>query len=365
MAHEVNNPLTYVLTNLTYAVEHLTRLRAHPDPSVAAALIEPLEALEDSAIGARRVHSLVLDLTAFSRADTSRPTAIDLRRVIEFATKFAGADIRRRAQLVVDVRPTPLVVGDETRLGQVLLNLLVNAVEAIPGREPSRHEVSVRCDVDSMGRPFVDITDSGRGIPPDVLPRIFDPFFTMRAEGGGTGLGLSLVKTIMRGFGGDITVLRTQPGRGTTFRVTFVPALGESDVNAPSTPPASGAVRGRILVVDDDANVRNAMSRILGHQHDLVMESGGSEALRRLLTDRTFDLVLCDLRMPGIDGVEVFERAIEGTPLAPRFRIVTADASDPSLATLRQRVNVDVIGKPFEPKDLRRCAADAVHAARS
>ena len=195
LAHEINNPLTYVVTNLGFA---LRELRVAPTP---ASLADVTEALMEAREGAERVRLLVWDMQMFARSDTSTPEPMDAAWVVRSSAALAGTEIRARARLEVRVRPVPVIPGSESRLGQIVLNLLVNAAQAVDGRQPEVDEVRVECGVEG-GDIVIRVSDTGTGIPPEILDRIWDPFFTTKGRGGGTDLGLAVCERIVAELGG-------------------------------------------------------------------------------------------------------------------------------------------------------------------
>lgn len=356
VAHEINNPLTYVLTNLVVAMEELGDLpsMSGSSPDAMRSVLEPvMEGLRDAAGGAERVRAIVRDLKTFSGSGAHPPRAVDLAAVVRFAAKMAALEIQKKARFELDLRATPRAVGDDTRLGQVFLNLLLNAAQAIPEDEAPRHEIRAVVDVDAEGRPFVDVSDTGGGITPSVAAHMFDPFFTTRAGSGGTGLGLAICAGIVRAAGGEIVLLRSEPGKGSTFRVRLRAAvITDEPVQISLRPPAA---RGRVLVVDDDTHVGASMERVLAREHDVVFAIGVRAALDILRADQSFDLVLCDLRMPAGGGAAVFRALPALAPhLVKRFVIVTGDPSAPQLDEFEHELAFPVFEKPFDPKALRR-----------
>ena len=215
VAHEINNPLSYLTANLTFALAELK--------SGSGNVAEVISALDDAHAGAVRMGLIVRDLKTFSRDDDGQPVAVDLHNVLEVALRLSGNDIRHRARLVKDLGPLPWVMGNESRLGQVFLNLLVNAAQAIPEGRADANEIRVVTRVDASGRPIVEISDTGAGIDPKLLTRIFEPFFTTKPKGVGTGLGLAICNDILVGLGAELTV-ESELGKGTTFRVCLRPA---------------------------------------------------------------------------------------------------------------------------------------------
>jgi len=228
VAHEVNTPLAYVISNLDFVRDSLSHLEAgtHPIPR----LIETRRALADASEGAERVRVIVRDLKTFSRTGEDRHP-LDVLDVLRSALHLASSEIRLRARLVQDLAPVPAVTANASRLGQVFLNLLLNAAQALPDDRAAEHEVRVTTSVDVGGWANVDVRDTGCGIPAELLGRIFDPFFTTKPAGIGTGLGLGICQEIVSGLGGAIEVESTV-GRGSLFRVRLPSALPFSAIAA-------------------------------------------------------------------------------------------------------------------------------------
>ncbi|WP_237077252.1 ATP-binding protein [Myxococcus xanthus] len=236
VAHEINNPLAFVLSNLSFLAGELHAL-APELPSGRMAELE--EVLREATDGAHRVRQIVRDLRTFSRGDDEVATAVNVQAVLESAITLARSELKLRAQLVRDYREVPLVEGNEGRFGQVFLNLLINAAQAIPMGQPEQHEV--RLSLRTAGdRVIIEVRDTGVGMPPEVRARIFDPFFTTKPVGEGTGLGLSICHGIVTGFGGDISV-ESEEGRGSTFRVSLpVARRAKEPVEPPLRMPLVG-----------------------------------------------------------------------------------------------------------------------------
>ncbi len=353
VAHEINNPLAFILANLEFG---LGEIRASGGDG------EVLRALEEARDGGLRVREIVRDLKAFSRADAGERETVDLRRVLQSALGLAQNEIRHRARLEVDVGDVPLVTGSEHRLGQVFLNLIINAAQAIAEGRAGENVVRAVTATSLDGRAVVEISDTGSGIAPEVLPRIFDPFFTTKPVGVGTGLGLSICHGIVSGLGGEIQV-DSRLGRGSTFRVLLPPARPAKQAERPpETPAAVRAPRGRILVVDDEALVGRAVKRILVPQHDVVTHTSASAALQDLAAGSAgFDLVLCDLMMPDMTGMELHAKLSEIAPaLAERIVFLTGGAFTSGAREFLARVPNARIEKPFEPDALRALVTRAL-----
>jgi PAS domain S-box-containing protein len=315
VAHEINNPLAYVTSNLQYALRELPELRstlAQGCPSKLKAQVEETwqevaDALTEAHEGCSRVKHIVQSLKTFSRGDDDTRKALPIQQSLEAAISMASNELRHRARLVRDYQPVPCVEANEVHLIQVFLNLLINAAHAIEPGAADQNEVRITTWRGEDGRVRVSITDTGSGMSPEVRSRLFTPFFTTKPVGEGTGLGLSVCQGIVTRLGGHIEV-HSEQGRGSTFTVVL-PASSSTPseslaVAAASSPPT---VRGgRVLVVDDDPFVRTALRRALEPAHAITLASGAREALGRILQGGAFDLILCDLMMPEMTGMELF-----------------------------------------------------------
>ena len=229
VVHEINNPLTYVLLHLASAIRGLDTLRTDDN----ADKIDQLQAILTSAQqGTERIREITRGIRSFSRVDPSQQTTLDVREPLNAALGLIANDLRHRARLVRSDREVPFVHANEGGLAQVFLNLLSNAVQALPEAAADSHEIRVSTSTDAKGRAVVEISDTGHGIPPHALPHIFEPFFTTKPIGEGTGLGLSISHGIVRALGGEIEVT-SEPGRGAAFRVVL-----------PAAMPAAPAVGG-------------------------------------------------------------------------------------------------------------------------
>ena len=311
VAHEVNNPLAYVIANLAFLGEHIPRL----EPDTLAALRPELEeVLSEAQQGVDRVRQIVRDLKTFTRGE-DQEQRVELKTIVASTIKMAQPGIRHRARITTRYAPAPEVKANVSRLAQVILNLLVNASQAARDGDPLAIGVSVDTTADGYAR--LRVADNGRGIAADVLPHVFEPFYTTKPVGVGTGLGLSVCRNIIDKYGGRISIDSTR-GQGTIVSVLLPPApAGFSPHRSSATMKAVRMERYRILIVDDDPLVVKAMRRLL-HRHDVTTAPGGAEALAILEQRSDFDVILCDLMMPGVTGMDVLRttRVARGGPRA-------------------------------------------------
>jgi len=218
IAHEINSPLTYVLGNLELLTELLVGQRDRLDGPAATEIEAPVNEAQD---GALRMKSIVRELRLFARdPDNLLVADVDVRKVVESVGRMAAHELRHRARFVTEFTETPRVRANPGHLNQIFLNLIVNAAQSIEPGQVDANQVRVSTGVDAVGRVLVEVSDTGCGIPLDVLGRIFDPFFTTKDPGMGTGLGLSICHGLIHAMGGEITV-DSIVGRGTTFRVAL------------------------------------------------------------------------------------------------------------------------------------------------
>jgi PAS domain S-box-containing protein len=356
VAHEMNNPLTYVTANLAHARDLIRRSAAlRGIPAEVASIVEQLRgALDDALQGADRVARIVKDLKTFSR-DDERRQPVDARAALESALHLARGEIRKRARIVQDLDDVPLVDGSESRLGQVFLNLLVNAAQAIPDGAPERNEIRVSSRA-RQGWVEISVEDTGCGIPREVVGRIFDPFFTTKPVGTGTGLGLAICHEIVAAFGGEIGV-ESEMGVGSRFTVRLRPSRATTPAPrttpTPRTPQRPAPRRARILVVDDEALVAEAMERVLSEDHEVVAVGSGNAALQRLVEGR-FDAVICDLLMPGMSGADFWAELHRRDPeLASRMVLVTGAGLLEDARHAMGAFEGPIVEKPFTAADLR------------
>jgi signal transduction histidine kinase/CheY-like chemotaxis protein len=363
VAHEINNPAAFVLANIEALAGQLRlieeRLREPADPAAARRglsdlLFEANMILQESKEGMARIHRIVRDLGSFSHADEEGNAPVNVNLAIESALGMLRNELKYRARVERELKASRTVRASGARLGQVFLNLILNAAQALDEAETKRNLVRVR-SFDEGPDVVVEVADNGPGIPDDILPRIFESFFTTKPRGMGTGLGLPISLGIVRSLGGEILV-DTRKGDGATFRVRLPAEVGSVPAPAPSAaaaPPPRGYPRRRVLAVDDEALLLKAYRRMVGDAHELTTALGGHEALRLLERDAGFDVILCDLQMPEMSGMELHAAVRARMPaLSERFVFVTGGAFSSDARRFLEESVAAVIQKPFRLDDL-------------
>ena len=363
VAHEINNPAAFVLANIEALTGHMRliedKLRDLPNADAAHAalsnlLFEASAVLQESKEGMARIQRIVRDLGSFSHADEDVNVPISVNTAVESALTMLRNELKYRARVEQDLRASRPVLASAPRLGQVFLNLISNAVQALEEANVKRNLVRVR-SFDDREYVVVEVSDNGPGIAPEAAPRIFESFFTTKPRGMGTGLGLPISLGIVRSLGGEI-IVDNRPGEGATFRVRIpaTVAAPASRTPVPDTTPSRFA-RRRILAVDDEALLLKAYRRMLCDAHELTTALGGPEALKVLENDSRFDVVLCDLQMPEMSGMELHAAVMERNPaLANRFVFVTGGAFSGDARRFLEEAVPAVIQKPFNVDDLLR-----------
>ncbi len=351
IGHEINNPLTVLLANLEFSLGELDAVTRHGRPTsrvrgLAKALVEAQE-------GGERIRKIVGGLRALAR-EVPKAVPTDVGRAVASAVAMTTVELRK-ATVVDKVGASFAVMADESRLAQILVNLLVNAAQAFEGEDPTKNRVVVACESCGDGRVCISVSDNGPGIPPELHRRIFDPFFTTKPIGQATGLGLSISRSIVTSLGGVLEV-DSSFGGGTTFRVELPAAVAATTAPQARATVASGAA-GRILVIDDEPAVLAAIGRILAKEHDVVMLSDSREALRQIEAGERFDVVFCDLMMPHLSGDALYARVASVAPaIAARFVFITGGACETRLQRFLSEAPNPCIDKPFSIDTLRMAA---------
>ena len=352
VAHEINNPLQAIVG----CTEILGEAVKDPELQRDVAMIRT---------EAGRAREIVRSLLSFVHRRPSERVLTDLNEIIREAVSLRGYHLKQKGvqleAVMHDDLPRALTNPDEIR--QLVLNLLLNAEHAV-AKSPPPQRITLTSGVTGSGVTggtgrfvYVEVSDSGRGVPEHLRHRIFEPFFTTKEVGEGTGLGLSISHGIAAAHNGRLELLR-QPG-GACFRLVL-PVREQ----APAPPPASEVVKsagsrqagteGHVaLVVDDEVSVRSLVARLLARRGYDVVQAEDGEAALRLLEKRSFELVLCDVRMPRLSGRMLFDALNErGLNSAERFVLMTGDTLNPDVAGFAETRGVKLLTKPFTAKEL-------------
>jgi two-component system, cell cycle sensor histidine kinase and response regulator CckA len=359
VAHEINNPLAYVLGSLEVSLRELNDLRAllrEGTSEELTLLSNALVALDNARDGAERVRHIVRDLMDFSRAGTIGAEAVNIEAILDATIRVAWNEIRHRARVVKCYSGISRVSGDQARLGQVFLNLIVNAAQAIDG-DPAANEITISTR-EEHGKAVIEVSDTGTGIGDRQAARIFDPFYTTKPQGSGVGLGLAICHRIVTALGGEISV-SSAPKRGTTFKVVLPFAPEESAARRALTgadaPPEVESMPSRILIVDDEPLLGQTLLYAFKGRHDVVICTSGRDALSRLEKDARFDLVLCDLMMPDVSGSAVYEQVKRSYPHLVRcFVFMTGGAFTERARDFLAKHPGIQLEKPFNIEDIER-----------
>jgi CheY-like chemotaxis protein len=330
-----------VLGNLEFALDHLP-----PSDDHAGVGGEVGQALTQAREGAERIRQTTRDLRVFCRTDHDERRAVNVVKVMESSIRMAWNELRHRARLVRRFGSVPSIVGNEARLGQVFLNLLVNAAHAIPEGDTEGNEivVSIRAIGDLV---VVEVSDTGSGIAPQHLSRIFEPFFTTKPEGIGSGIGLSICQSIVADLGGELEV-QSKLGVGSRFSVRLPAQVAIVSALPPPTPIVA-LRRARVMAIDDEPSLCAVLKRLLKRDHDVVSFTDAREALDALKTDGGFDLIFCDLMMPSMSGIDFHRALLDLDPdLASRTVFVTGGAFNGHTRKFLETVPNRVLEKPFD-----------------
>jgi PAS domain S-box-containing protein len=336
VAHEINNPLTYVLTNVELVAHRL-----------GAAAPE----LADVRTGLERIRQIVRSLRTFSRSDEETIGPVAIADVVDGAAAMAESHLRHRGRLLRDYTPALPVRGNAARLGQAFLNLLVNAAQSLDESRRAQNEVRLVLRSDERAV-TLEVRDNGAGMAPEEVARAFDPFFTTKPVGVGTGLGLYVCHGIIVAHGGEVHI-ESELGEGTCVRVRLPVWLEEPAPARAAGAPAPPKTSARVLVIDDEPLLLDAVRRLLEAEFEVTAAAGGREAIARLSAGERFDLVLCDLMMPDVSGMDLLARVRASFPeVATRLVFMSGGAVTDGARAVLEDPAVTHIQKPFEAVEL-------------
>lgn len=343
VGHEINNPLSAVVANLEMAMAEIKSLA----PDVGTRLGDLPAEIQEALEAAQRVRQIARDLKVFSGGQAEAMHALNVEEVLDSSVRMGLSEIRQRARIVKRYGHVPPALGAESRLGQVLLNLIVNAAQAIPEGLPDRNEIRLITRVDDQDRVVIDIEDTGSGIAPHVMKQLFTPFVTTKPVGIGTGLGLSICQRLMTAMGGSIWAESTV-GVGTVFHVALPRAQSAPAAATASRQQSSDTGRARILVIDDEDMIGMILKRAL-KGHDVTVMSSAKDALAKLAEGVRYDAILCDLMMPAMTGSEFHAALKEKYPDQARaVMFLTGGAFNAETAAFLASVPNEQLEKPFD-----------------
>lgn len=351
VAHELNNPLSIVVAHAT-----LLEDMAGSDPALAARTQKIRSAAD-------RCARIVQTFLGLARRRPPQRKPLRIAEVVDAAFDLVGYTLRSAGVTVTRDLPAdlPAILADADQLVQVMINLLTNAHQALMMRgHPRQLAISARATGD--GGIVLAVADNGPGVPPEVRHRVFDPFFTTKPEGVGTGVGLSLCRGIVAAHGGTI-MLEETPGGGATIRIVLPPghAAAEGAAEDPERPALVTRRLRSALVVDDEAEVGAVLAEILRADGLLVETASDGAGAQAMLAGREVDLIVTDLRMPGVDGLALHRWLAEARPeLAKRVVFVTGDRISTAIDIALRETGRPVLAKPFTPADVRRVVREVV-----
>lgn len=375
VAHEINNPATYVLANLDSLNRHFEsaqkshrQIRAamlEPDAAIRARLLD--EAIRETSLlellsggqtlvretlhGAERIRAIAKGMKDLAGHSELSFTPVDLNALIGSTLNLVTHQVKSHATLVTDLAVgLPTIVASPSRLSQVFINLVVNAAQAISEGKASDHTIRVSTRIDD-DRVRIEVEDTGPGIPAHAMPRLFDPFFTTKPAGVGTGLGLAISQEIVHAHGGELRA-ENLPKRGARFSV-LLPLTTPTPVTVEATSrpaPRPDGRRLRVLLVDDELYLLRAVQRMLAREFEVSAATGGKMAITTLenASEDTFDVVVSDLSMPDVSGMDLHAWLTEHRPeLALRTIFATGGAYTARAREFLDRVPNPRIEKPF------------------
>jgi two-component system, cell cycle sensor histidine kinase and response regulator CckA len=340
VAHEINNPLAVI----GLAADGLRKRAGAGDAELVA----------EVAAGVERIAAIVRDLRSYGRVDDEVAGPVDLGAAITAAERLVAHEVRPRGKLVKEYGELPAVMGVGRHIEQVFVNLFLNAAHAMDDKTEGR--IVVRAQVTPQDV-VVSVEDDGGGIPKEMLDLVFEPFVTTRAGGGGTGLGLSISRDLVSRSGGSL-VAKSALGKGTTMEVTLPRTSGARAQNlVPALAPlAEVSVRTsgfRVLIVDDEPLIVRALTGMLASRATVTGETISERALPLILADPPFDVIVCDVMMPGMTGTDLHELVAREKPgREERFVFITGGTYTARTRDYLERVPNARLIKPFAKADL-------------
>lgn len=352
LAHEVNNPLAWILENLTSLEVDLNAFKNTPEKlQIEQALKKLIHALQ----GAESIKNIVASFKDFARNGSAALEPVDLHailnNVIDMVFYRDKQEIQIEKQFSEEV-PDNLLFN-AGKLKQVFINLSINAVKAARASKKTQKRICIKTSLHEKNIQ-IDFIDNGDGIKPEILQKLFKPFFTTREMGQGSGLGLYISQEIVASMGGSIKVKSTF-NEGATFSVCLpkqeAALISEKKVLNHFMFPVPAK---RILIIDDEPNFLNSLKRMLGKEHHITMVLSGKEAMDLLVNKQmNFDLIISDLSMSEVNGMDIYDFIHDqNKKLTERFIFMTGGAYSEETKVFLEKINNECLEKPFDQKDL-------------
>jgi len=348
VVHEINNMATVVLSGLEGLHARIEACESDPPADVSAFVGELRELLEQEISAVAKMNVMSDDLRLFAQREARSAASLDVNSVVSSTLRLLDSRLRLRAEVESVLGSVPEVFADESKLSQVLINLLLNAVDALDDVPDGRRRIRIETRMDRQWVAVV-VSDTGMGIREEDIDRVFEPFFSSKPVGRGSGLGLSICSELVASWDGVLAV-ESEPGRGSNFIVKLPVAPREHRKRSSILPRAKRRVltSARVLLIDDMDEPRRAIRRMMEREHVVEEAASGEAALEMLRGGAQFDVVLCDLMMPEMDGVELYRRAIELCPsLEHRFILLTGGAFMESSQVSLGGFDLPLLGKPI------------------
>jgi signal transduction histidine kinase len=361
VAHEINNPLSVVIGNADLMKALLTTA---PAKQTVEDQREPmLEMLDDILVASVRMRDTVRDLNLFSKSETPELRNVNLREAMQSTLRLANNTLRQRTRIETHYEAAPIVRASESRLGQVFLNLLINAAHSIEEGRIEQNCISITISTPSADSALVEITDTGSGMSEATLKRLYTPFFTTKPVGSGTGLGLSICRKTILSLGGTIAI-ESKLGHGTTVRVVL-PVATTTSAHPQGGQLSAQPRRARIMLIDDEAMVARVLERLLARDHDVSVFDSAKIALDRIAEGERYDAILCDLMMPDLNGIDFYEQLAARWPeLAARMIVLTGGSFTARAELFFEQTRTPALTKPIDFSKLQALIAERISASR-
>jgi signal transduction histidine kinase len=357
IAHEINNPLAFLLPNFESIEAWLDSTRKGQVSREVPTLDDLARLVAECRNGLDRIARLVRQLRVFSHPGRQNLEPVDIDALVRSVVGLVEREIRGRAEVHISSNPECIVRGNEDHLRQVVLNLLLNSAQSLdPDRDTGCIDVTV---APRDGEVVLRVVDSGCGIAPENLRRVFDPFFTTKAVGFGTGLGLSISRDLVKKMDGNITI-ESQLDQGTTVTVTLQKWRERVSTNeamealltpTPELLSANAVRRLSIILIEDETALLSPLRRMLAAYHDILTFSDPRDGMRCLIEQPPPDVIICDINMPMVSGVELYQEVTRLRPfLAKRFVFLTGGVCEEAAPLVA--ANARILEKPVHREEL-------------